>query len=119
SGLAERRVEQLRGQIEDLLRRLAAPVGHGSLTERQSRVSDVEMWREAARRAAHRLGWKVRTGANPRIVWMLDVREEDLDPDTVAATDKMVADRLDHMIAAASSARRPPRRLRARLRPVP
>ena len=114
SGLAERRVEQLSRKIEDLLRRLDAPVGQGSLTERRSRVSDVEVWRAAARRAAHRLGWKVRTGANSRVVWMLDVREAHLDPDSVAARDRAIADRLDHMIAAASSDRSRP----ARLRPV-
>ena len=112
--LTERRVEQLSAKIEDLLRRLDAPVGEGSLTERRSRVSDVEVWRVAARRAAHRLGWKVRTGANPRIVWMLDVREAHLDPARIAARDRAMADHLDHMIAAASTARPRP----ARLRPV-
>src|SRR5438309_6319870 len=83
--IAERRAELLSAKIEGLLRRLDAPVGEGSLTEQRSRVSDVEVWRAAARRAAHRLGWKVRTGANSRIVWMLDVRAAHLDPDCMPA----------------------------------
>jgi hypothetical protein len=90
----------------------------GSVVRRIEHVDDVDVWRQAARRAGRLLGWRVRSGisrsAAGDAVWVtsddFEVTEADL-----RESGRRVSARLDHLIAeaqAAEAAKRRPRLLR-------
>lgn len=59
--------------VKALDRRLAPDADF--LVEPRVTVDNPDLWRIAARIVGKRRGWRVRTGANARCVWMTNLRE--------------------------------------------
>lgn len=102
--LEQRKTEELAAVLE---RHMAPLAPMGSLQVPVAKVPDVERWRRAARLAARRLGWRVRTGVSRGYVWLVDIREPP--PEVLEAHSREVMDRLDRLINETEAASHRPR----------
>lgn len=104
--IEDRKIERLAAELE---RQMGPQIHMGSVTAPLSMVDDVDCWRRAARLAARRLGWRVRTGISERggYVWALDIREPP--PEVLEAHQRETAARLDQMISEGEAEWRRPR----------